>query len=363
LGGDPRAILARVDSESDVTIQQAFLFILGESSDTPLSIAQRQPLVEKLLHMYENEPDAGLHAAAEWLLRKWEPGERLNVLIEKLKADEHALQARRHHDKRQWYVNSQGQTFVIVEPGEFQMGSPIGEPGHVANEIRRRRRITRRFAIAATEVTRKAASRGPSLVSPQSNFVKTEDSPETGFDWYGAAQYCNWLSEQEGIPPDQWCYEPNEEGKYAPGMKAKSDFLDLHGYRLPVEVEWEYACRAGTVTSRYFGESESLLPEYAWYLANAENRTWPVGSLKPNGWGLFNMLGNAAEWCHDQYFGLPPTMDPSEAVIGKPDTAARVLRGGAFDLASVSIRSATRLFYQPGNRHVTNGFRPAKTCP
>ncbi len=212
-------------------------------------------------------------------------------------------------------------------------------------------------------MTREAALRGPSLVAPDANFVKSNDSPETGFEWYKAAQYCNWLSAQEGIAEDQWCYEPNEDGKYTAGMKIKANALDLHGYRLPTEAEWEYACRAGTVTSRYYGLAESLLPKYAWYDASSQNRTWPVSSLKPNDWGLFDMLGNAKEWCHERYFALPLAMSKSEELVGVSPNDHRVLRGSGFATTPHLVRSAVRSINQPDDHFNDTGFRPARTMP
>ncbi len=73
--------------------------------------------------------------------------------------------------------------------------------------------------------------------------------------WHLAAQYCNWLSKREGLSEDQWCYIPNEAGAFGEGMTIPANVLQRAGYRLPTEPEWEYACRAGTVTSRYFGNS------------------------------------------------------------------------------------------------------------
>ena len=122
--------------------------------------------------------------------------------------------------------------------------------------------------------------------------------PMNNVSWYDAAAYCNWLSRKENLPE---CYEPNERGKYAAGMRIKADALKLPGYRLPTEAEWEYACRSGAATSRYYGSSIDLLERYARYYKGHDPRALPCGSLLPNDLGLSDMLGNVWEWCQDRY--------------------------------------------------------------
>lgn len=184
--------------------------------------------------------------------------------------------------------------------------------------------------------------------------------------WFEAAEYCNWLSELEGIPDDQWCFEPNEEGEFGPGMKAKENFLELSGYRLATEPEWEFACRAGTTTSRYYGLSVDLLPNYAWFAANNLNHTRPVGTKKPNDFGLFDMQGNTFDWCYDL------VEDADEEVLAADDaptseavtaTGNRILRGGSFVVPEANVRSAARYFNQPGTRRLGTGFRIVRSLP
>src|SRR6202030_1436175 len=91
--------------------------------------------------------------------------------------------------------------------------------------------------------------------------------------------------------------------------KLKEKYLSLTGYRLPTEAEVECACRAGAVTSRYYGESEELLGKYGWYFQNARERTWPVGSKKPNDLGLFDLHGNVYTWCQESYGDYPAGKD------------------------------------------------------
>ena len=132
-------------------------------------------------------------------------------------------------------------------------------------------------------------------------------------------------------------------------------------YRLPTEAEWEYACRAGTTTAYSFGDDESQLGEYAWYQANSRSSTHPVGELKPNAWGLYDMHGNVYEWCqdwHGPYGKETVAIDPTGPVSGR----RRVLRGGWYrEVLWEGVRSASRANFQPGDRSTNGGFRLART--
>ena len=93
---------------------------------------------------------------------------------------------------------------------------------------------------------------------------------------------------------------PAERGRaYAEGMTIPADALQRTGYRLPTEAEWEYACRAGAVTSRYYGRLDRPAGRLCLVQANSQEHAWPCGSLLPNDLGLFDMLGNVYEWPHD----------------------------------------------------------------
>jgi formylglycine-generating enzyme required for sulfatase activity len=192
----------------------------------------------------------------------------------------------------------------------------------------------------------------------------TADSPMNTVTWYDAAAFCNWLSEQEGLDASEWCYEPGEQD-YAEGMRIKPNFAELQGYRLPTEAEWERVCRADTVTSRYFGETDRLLGTYAWYTKNSGDKSMqPVSTLRPNGAGAFGLYGNAAEWCMDvaQLYSSEVSVSPDLGQGGQvSEDASRVLRGGSFDGSATFTRSAHRINYRPGGRSSNGGFRVSRT--
>jgi len=352
----------------ETSTRRALIQALGTYAIDGLSPGEREPLAAKLLDLYRDDPDAGIHGSVAWTLRRW--GQQ-----EKLKAADAELAKLNDRGDRRWFVNGQGQTFALIDgPVEFRMGSPPAEPNrNVNSEIPRRLVIPRRFAIAATEVTveqwlrfeRTNTQLGlhPSFVNQHS---PDPDGPMIGFTWYIAANYCNWLSEQEGLPKDQWCYLPAQGGAYAAGMTIPADVLERSGYRLPTSAEWEFACRSGTVTSRYFGLSIELLDKYAWYRANSREHAWSCGSLLPNDLGLFDMLGNEYGWVQDSIRRLMPQrrgllsdiINISESIN---DTPARLLRGGSFFDPPLIVRSASRNGLAPTTRYTGLGFRPART--
>ena len=142
--------------------------------------------------------------------------------------------------------------------------------------------------------------------------------PANSMQQYGALMYCRWLYQKTGI-----------------------------FFRLPTEAEWEYACRAGAATVYPFGNDAKDLAKHAWYKSNSNNRYHKVGQLEPNDWGLYDMLGNVAEWTLDEtsYFILNNTGDTTVMVATRPGD--RFVRGGTFKDELKEVHSAARLKADP----------------
>ncbi len=374
LGVNTRLLLRQLEEEKDVSARRALILSLGEYSDDQLQAEVRRPLTQKLLRWYRDDPDPGIHGAIDWLLRHSKEGPLARPLswgqAKELQRIDNELKQRDPDGQRRWYVNGQGQTMVLV-PGqvEFLMGSPPGEADRDAdNETPHRKRISRGFAIASKAVTVEQFQRfckeqpdirykSPPRYSPEPS------GPIISLTWFEAVRYCNWLSEKEGIPRHEWCYpEPIEEG-----MKPHRDYLKRKGYRLPTEAEWEFACRAQAVTSRYYGSSLELLPRYAWFLKNSDDRTWPVGQKRPNDLGLFDMHGNIWNWCQNPAGGYragennQPSEDEEDEEDRITDRPGRSLRGGSFSAQPPDLRSASRFDCRPSDRYDVNGLRLART--
>jgi formylglycine-generating enzyme required for sulfatase activity len=348
--------------DPETSIRRALILSLGTYATDRLSPADREPLITKLLDLYENDPDSGTHGAAEWILRRWGQQAKLTEADERLtKLDFKARGPRR------WYVNSRRQTLALIEGSvEFRMGSPPSEPDRIAkNETPHRRVVPRKFAIAAKEVTveeyQAFAAENPDHELPVDQYSPDRKGPMNRTSWFDAAAYCNWLSRKEGL---EECYEPNSQKKYAEGMTVRADALRRSGYRLPTEAEWEYSCRAGAESVRYHGSNLDLLPAYTLYQKSSGNRAWPGGGVFPNDLGLFDTLGNVWEWCQEGPLSYRPDrtgIQVDDVSISEAIGTDRLLRGGAFSNRPSYVRSAYRNWNQPANRVIIYGFRPART--
>ena len=242
--------------------------------------------------------------------------------------------------------------FAYIPAGSFEMGSvPVGKEWKGDETPRHRVTLTRGFWMGVTEVTNReyhecvaAGICTPphyddgtcyiAMKSPQYFVTGTvgeefrgDQQPVVAVDWKQAETYCKWT-----------------DG------------------RLPTEAEWEYACRAGSATTYYWGDS--LDEDYAWYEGNSGGRPHAVGQKRANAFGLFDMAGNVWEWCSDwysdKYYSTSQATDPA----GPLDGTGRVLRGGGYDYGNgrgdlyYLPRSANRTSLQPVGTTLSNyGFR------
>jgi formylglycine-generating enzyme required for sulfatase activity len=259
------------------------------------------------------------------------------------------------------FLNSLAMQFVLIKPGTFKMGSPDDEPERYKDEVLHEVTLTSGFYMQTTQATvgqwrqfakefgykSEAETSGGAYTWTGSEwklqkgiywdnpgFAQTDSHPVTCVSWNDAQKLIEWLSKKEGKT-----------------------------YRLPTEAQWEYACRAGTTTPFAFGNCLSTddanyngnwplegCPKGEW-----RQRTVPVGSLKANAWGLYDMYGNVWEWCEDWYEDYPTgsVVDPTGPSTG----AARVLRGGGWNGSAGDCRSALRDGDAPAERDANGGFR------
>jgi formylglycine-generating enzyme required for sulfatase activity len=380
LGTDPQLLLNRLEQETEVSNQRALVLCLGEFDEEAIPLDKRDELKSRFQKLFTDALDAGLHSAAEWILKQWKDEDFLKTETEKWTSSKPLREQRLDIIRQQlsegnpdsfpnWYTNSQGQTMSVVRgPSIVSMGSPETEFGREDDEILHRIRIDRSFAIATTPVTVAQYQHFAPEYEPNPNVVSSGDCPAVGMDWYRAAEYCNRLSQEEGIPELECCYViSRNEKKEISAVRIRENYLHLEGYRLPTEAEMEFATRAGSVTSRFYGESDELLPKYAvFYSKNSQRRMQPVGRLKPNDLGIFDAHGNANTWCHDLFKDYPhdadgENLDVEETVLEIVQKEARVFRGGSFKDDASLVRSAYRNTMPPEQTYNYLGFRVART--
>ena len=215
---------------------------------------------------------------------------------------------------------------VLIPAGKFTMGSPKSEKKREDNESQHEVVLSKSFYLGKYEVTQEQCQ---AVMGKNPSEVKEPKLPVTEVSWLDCQDFIKILNE-------------------------KSCDKGLGGFRLPTEAEWEYACRAGTTTTYSFGIGASI------HQVNYNrSETKPVGSFKPNAFGLYDMHGNVWEWCNDwfEYYPEGQVTDP----MGSKSGTHRILRGGAFNLSAMFVRSAIRNVNTPTKRLDTIGFRLAKS--
>jgi len=222
--------------------------------------------------------------------------------------------------------------FVSIPGGSFYMGSPSSESDRDSDEARHRVTVGS-FELMTTEVTQGMWEEVMGS-NPAHDYGVGDNYPVYYVSWNDCQEFIDRLNEMD----------------------------PSHTYRLPSESEWEYACRAGTTTRFYWGDSdsESTMGRYCWYSGNSSSSTHPVASKEPNAWGLYDMSGNVWEWCEDKY-----TSDyddcPTDGRAYTGSGSDRVLRGGSWLCSAEICRSADRSGYSPGNGLSYLGFRVARS--
>jgi len=221
-----------------------------------------------------------------------------------------------------------GVEMVEIPGGYFEMGSRDGRPDEgPPHKVRIDGLLMDRNEVTQAEYTRLM------VVNPA--HFRGPEMPVEQVSWADAARYCNARSRDEGLKA---CYDE---------QTAACDFA-ASGYRLPTEAEWEYACRAGTTTAYPFGNDPRALPQHAWFAENSGKKTHPVRQKAPNAWGLYDMLGNVAEWCNDAYASDAYQHSAERNPTGPTDGERYVLRGGAWSSGAEVCRSAYRRGEDPG---------------
>jgi len=243
-------------------------------------------------------------------------------------------------------LHGHGVVMVTIEPGDLWMGSAEDEKGRYADETRHRVRLTRHFVMATTPVTQALYKE---VTGEEPGAFVGAGLPVESVSWYDAVQFCNALSELENLKP-----------AYRIDGAVVQRVPRALGFRLPTEAEWEYAARAGTDT--LYAGSETI-GDVAWYWSNSGACTQPVGKMRPNHLGLYDMTGNVWEWVWDVYDAYPGggvTVNPAGPETG----TLHVGRGGSWrDLERDTRIACRRCQTPPGDSAPTLGFRLARSLP
>ncbi len=332
---DLEVLLPLLTESKNDAFRSAICCALGRH--IPNSPAEREQVVQVLAKLQQDAIGGGTHSAAGWALRQMR--ESAPIVLSKQDPPD-----------RKWTVRDVGDcqmTFVLIPPGKLTIGED-----ETALEVE----VSKEFWLSDREVTAALfAAVFPQAEVPDPNGIsppKTDSGSELPVfevSWFDAVEFCNALSDLHDLNH----YYQLEHVQRGEGDRIRNAVVHPRGndgYRLPTEAEWEYACRAKSETMFCYGDDDlerpRLLREYAKFNAT---QAAICGSKLPNGWGLFDMHGNAYEWCEDLYGAFPAP------------GSHRVYRGGSCIDVAGYCRSAYRFRYTPDYRNYVLGFRLARS--
>lgn len=268
-----------------------------------------------------------------------------------------------------------GIEMVFVPAGAFTMGSnEEGKDYSPAHGVR-----LSGFWMSKFEVTQKQYSEITGVNPCEgSKYGEGEDLPVFNVSWYEAVEFCNALSKKNGLRP---FYIISSDGSDTDNVSTLDTIkrevgcdTKANGFRLATEAQWEYACRAGSETDFYWGKNSSwdVAGKYSWHLFNtgvkrySKGRFWwakyqkvqKTGRRTPNGFGLYDMCGNAAEWCFDRYgasYYKPGDQENPSGYDGEYEY--RVFRGGSMLDSPADFASYRRWAMGPFEKQHTTGIR------
>jgi serine/threonine protein kinase len=289
----------------------------------------RQKTIGRLTRLAAHQ-DSAVSLTARWFLREKLQSALSNPETPKKLPSGH----------RNWFFSPSGIPFIVIDTSDFHLVSDHhrlpGNRDNLSNAVELPRVIAMSAVEIPNELLDEYLQEYPNPTTLQNQIHNDQSNlPILALDYVNALKFCRWLSQRDGLEdsgnglPPIAQIAPKDIGNIDPAWSES--ILAKDGYRLPTGIEWEIACRCGTVTSSFLGESDEYLSRYAWNSHNTTMLPMPVGMLAPNPWGFFDSLGNVYEMTLGSSTNFHyEVLDSTPLDYSIRDRMAISVRGGSF---------------------------------